>query len=81
MDDSFVRHSDLCNAILTYNEVALALQEVLMSGNTIIDIGFVDKVEGGLCIDYKKPTVNFNSRLIIGYTEIGEWIELHTDLI
>ncbi len=72
---------DLCCASLTYNEVSSVLQEVLMAGYTIIDIGFVREVEGGLCIDYQKPGVSFKSRLIVGYTEIGEWIELHSDII
>lgn len=45
-----------------------------LNGKKIVKIGFADcKIEGGLMIDYLDGDIE--KRLILGYTELGEWIE------
>jgi len=58
-----------------------------LKGSIILDIGwnpysessYNDRVEGGLSIDYEID--GEVSRIVFGYTEIGEWIEAHGSVL
>lgn len=52
-------------------ELSKALEEII--GAKIIDAGFIGDVEGGLTFDVEKNGKIM--RLVIGYTELGEWVE------
>jgi hypothetical protein len=43
-------------------------------GATVVDVGMTmaRRVEGGLAIDYEKD--GEKRRVVLGYTELGEWI-------
>lgn len=82
MDIETQKHLEISTATLYYKNVSERLKEIVMNHDiTLIDIGYIDEVEGGLCIDYKHRSKDYHSRLVIGYTELGEWIEFDSDLI
>lgn len=47
-----------------------------LDGATIVTTGFLSEVpEGGFAIDYKAKGSNELRRIILGYTELGLWVE------
>jgi len=59
------------------NEDVKSLKDII--GSEIIRVGFhPSESEGGLTIDYKKNGVIH--RIILGYTELGEWISWQGEL-
>jgi len=54
------------------NDVAKALSQMI--GATIVDAGFVGASEGGLTFDFVKKSDGKKYRLVIGYNDLGEWI-------
>lgn len=47
-----------------------------LEGATIVGTGFLSEVpEGGFAIDYKAKDTNELRRMILGYTELGLWVE------
>lgn len=82
MDFETQKYLETATATLYYKPVSERIKEIVMNPDiTILDIGYIDEVEGGLCFDYKQNGKSFTSRLVIGYTELGEWIEFDSDLI
>lgn len=59
------------------NEDIESLKDII--GSEIIGVGFhQSQQEGGLTIDYKKNGIKH--RVILGYTELGEWISWQGEL-
>ncbi len=54
------------------NDVAQALSQMI--GATIVDAGFVGASEGGLTFDFVKKSDGKKYRLVIGYNDLGEWV-------
>lgn len=82
MDIETQKYLEIATATLFYKKVSERIKEIIMNPDiTVLDIGYVDEVEGGLCIEYKHRSKDVHSRLVIGYTELGEWIEFDSDLI
>jgi hypothetical protein len=47
-----------------------------MIGATIVDVGKLPGVrEGGFTVDYLRPGQQQVERVVLGYTDLGEWIE------
>ena len=54
------------------DEASKALEKMI--GATIVDVGFVKTCkEGGLTFDFDKD--GKKKRLVLGYNELGEWVE------
>lgn len=82
MDSEIVKYLEIATASLYLTEVSERIKEIVTNSKiTILEIGYIKEVEGGFCIDYKYNDKSFTSRLVIGYTECGEWIEFDSDLI
>ena len=63
---------DLSSPSKERNDVAQALSQMI--GATIVDAGFVGASEGGLTFDFVKKSDGKKYRLVIGYNDLGEWI-------
>ena len=50
-----------------------------LNGCFIKQVGFVPRFEGGLAIDYI-DLKNKEKRLVLGYNELGTWIEINSDI-
>jgi hypothetical protein len=60
------------------NEDVESLKDII--GSEILGVGFhPSQQEGGLTIDYKKNGIKH--RVILGYTELGEWISWQGELV
>jgi len=58
------------------DSVSKALERLI--GAKIVDIGFLNSLrEGGLAIDYNNGVPGTVYRLVLGYNELGEWVELN----
>lgn len=57
--------------------ICQTLKEIFDNGS-IQKIGFMKNVEGGLTIDYTSE--NTPHRFIMGFTELGAWIEFHAPI-
>ncbi len=52
-----------------------------LKGATIVNIGFHPDVrEGGLTIDYIRHKEFHTRRMILGYTELGLWVDFQEDI-
>jgi len=63
---------DLSSPNKERNDVAKALSQMI--GATIVDAGFVGASEGGLTFDFVKKSDGKRYRLVIGYNDLGEWV-------
>jgi hypothetical protein len=66
------------NLGLSCKEIFIDKLSFELKGSTIIDVGFIPFMEGGfqeggLTFDYMKDGVE--KRIILGYTELGQWVE------
>lgn len=68
-------HKKLSNADLFLDEQTKDFEK--LKNKKIIEIGFIKGVpiEGGLAIDYEDD--NKIKRIVMGFTELGAWIQWH----
>ncbi len=60
----------------THDDFIKSMDDLI--GANIINIGFVNNIEGGLTFDYIKD--GDRKRLVLGYNDLGEWIQWHDNL-